>query len=306
MATNYWSQQLGFVDDVPSSSAARRSLPLQEQSLNVGANSNSHQQGSSVAPHELDSLESWIVEFENRTAEKEKRNQANALAQLVRDGDQIERWNLFRKEQAAKEKADEDAIREREEQIVQQRLAWERKHAEELRIAASTEGLTEEEREQWIRDEQELLALEKQMAKQQEKLTHFDNIMKNAAAIYDQQREAEAAERARLDAEIAAEQQQLLDSHHQQQLDYLRHATEDKEAILEEEASLRAEAAELMEVAKKELVANTRAVTLANASPQERARLEAMDEECRMDILDEMATLAMLKRRFSTQVSSTR
>ena len=47
------------------------------------------------------------------------------------------------------------------------------------------------------------------MAKQQEKLTHFDNIMKNAAAIYDQQREAEAAERARLDAEIAAEQQRL-------------------------------------------------------------------------------------------------
>ena len=84
-----------------------------------------------------------------------------------------------------------------------------------------------------------------------------------------------------------------MDSHHQQQLDYLRHATEDKEAILEEEASLRAEAAELMEVAKKELVANTRAVTLANASPQERARLEAMDEESRMDVLDEMATLAM-------------
>ena len=114
MATNYWSQQLGFVDDVPSSSAARRSLPLQEQSLNVGANSNSHQQGSSLAPHELDSLESWIVEFENRTAEKKSETKpmhlhsSSVMAIKSNDG------TYSCKEQAAKEKADEDAIRERE------------------------------------------------------------------------------------------------------------------------------------------------------------------------------------------------
>lgn len=254
--------------------------------------------------HELDSLESWIAEFDQRTAEKEQRNQANALAQLVRDSDQIERWNLFRKEQAAKEKAEEDAKQAHEELLLQQKLEQERQFAEERRIAASTEGLTEEQREQWIRDEQELFALEQRMAKQQTKLEHFDQIMKQAAEIYDREREAERVEQERIDAECAAACQRLLTQHATERDDYLRHANDDKDTIVSEEESLRRELAELMEVAKKELVADTRAKTLASAAPEERARLEALDEATRMDILDEMATLAMLKRRFSSQVGS--
>lgn len=202
MTSNYWSSKLGFDSEdnlLPAATANETPPP----SCCSGA----------LVVSEEESLENWMLQFQERMQTKEQDKIRRLNEQLNRDDEEMEKWKAIREH-------DEKIVRERQLAIAREEaLALAQKErdaaadAERRRIQQATEGMTPEERQRWIEDEQELEALEKTAHAREVRLASLNAILQIGASEYEAKIAAEvealAQEAARFSA-LQEEQRQEL------------------------------------------------------------------------------------------------
>lgn len=242
-------------------------------------------------------LQDWLDAFHDRTARKADAADELFRKRMIAATQKMEEWEEHRQQQRIEEqrRVAEAAARAAEAQRREEEERQARQALSEVEVA--TAGMTPEARAEWIREAEELAALEREMQQREEKLSDYAQKSEVAYGVYQAKVDAAAAEeRAQLEARQRL--QMAFDAAQQAERD-----TVDGEGDAERSGIELDESAAWRAIAHAACEDHARVVDIErrrcyDGLPEaDRARLDAMPTAQRNEVLDDLLHIVRLKLR---------
>ena len=150
-------------------------------------------------------LTAWLDAYRGRMEDKRAAMEEANHRRVRRAGEEIDRWESYRKEEAAKEARALAAAEEAEREAARLKRQEEEEEAKKSYIERNAAHMTEEEKARWLADEAELERLQAELESRDGRLGALNTKIGGWVAEYEARVAAE--EQARIDAIHAAERE---------------------------------------------------------------------------------------------------